>query len=148
MSNPPPNGKVRVISLWQPWASLMACGAKHLETRGWDTKVRGRVYIHASQTKAGIADLRYASVSTIEAMEKALALAMGQWMTELPFGKIISRGDLTETHPGPKALLAWPDQEPFGDFAQGRFAHHYNDLTKIEPIPFRGSQGFFFAKLP
>lgn len=29
------------ISLWQPWATLMAIGAKTIETRSWSTRHRG-----------------------------------------------------------------------------------------------------------
>jgi activating signal cointegrator 1 len=36
------------ITLWQPWASLVACGAKTWETRGWPTKYRGPLRIHAA----------------------------------------------------------------------------------------------------
>ena len=140
--------KIRCISLWQPWASLMACGAKHLETRSWNTKVRGEVHIHASQTKKGIEELRHAPLATIESMEKALGLPMGRWATELPYGAIIARGILYDTAPAAEGLELFPDQEPFGDFGPNRFVHAYETLTPIEPIPRRGSQGFFFTELP
>ena len=42
---------IKAISLWQPWASLIVCGAKEIETRSWSTKVRGTVAIHAAKTK-------------------------------------------------------------------------------------------------
>lgn len=40
---------LRVLSLHNPWACLMACGSKTIETRGWGTKYRGDVAIHASK---------------------------------------------------------------------------------------------------
>lgn len=33
---------MKAISLWQPWASLMAVGAKRYETRSWGTLYRAR----------------------------------------------------------------------------------------------------------
>jgi hypothetical protein len=39
---------MKVISLLQPWASLMAAGAKRIETRSWPTAYRGEVAIAAS----------------------------------------------------------------------------------------------------
>lgn len=42
--------KIKVISLKQPWAQLMVMGAKRIETRSFQTKYRGELYIHASQT--------------------------------------------------------------------------------------------------
>jgi hypothetical protein len=40
---------VKAITLWQPWAQLVALGAKRLETRSWSTKYRGPLAIHAAQ---------------------------------------------------------------------------------------------------
>jgi hypothetical protein len=41
--------RIKCISLWQPWASLVAVGAKRIETRGWATAYRGRLGIHAAK---------------------------------------------------------------------------------------------------
>lgn len=38
------------LSLWQPYATLIAIGAKKIETRSWPTRYRGRLAIHAGQT--------------------------------------------------------------------------------------------------
>ncbi|MEO7716273.1 MAG: hypothetical protein ABIY70_08715 [Capsulimonas sp.] len=46
-SNKP--GYIPAISLWEPWAILMALEEKRNETRGWGTAYRGPVIIHASQ---------------------------------------------------------------------------------------------------
>lgn len=40
---------VRALSLHQPWASLIAVGAKTIETRSWRTEHRGRLLIHAAR---------------------------------------------------------------------------------------------------
>lgn len=40
---------MKALSLWQPWASLWACGAKKYETRSWATKYRGPIAIHAGK---------------------------------------------------------------------------------------------------
>ena len=37
-----------VITLTQPWATLVAIGAKKIETRSWATKYRGPLLIHAA----------------------------------------------------------------------------------------------------
>jgi len=42
---------MKAITLWQPWASLIACGAKKYETRSWYTNYRGKIAIHASKKK-------------------------------------------------------------------------------------------------
>ncbi len=39
---------MKVLTIKQPWASLIMCGAKDIENRTWQTGVRGRFAIHAS----------------------------------------------------------------------------------------------------
>lgn len=41
---------MKVITIKQPWASLIINGYKKYEFRGWSTKVRGIVLIHASKS--------------------------------------------------------------------------------------------------
>lgn len=40
---------MKAITLWQPWASLIAIGAKKYETRSWKTNYRGPIAIHAAK---------------------------------------------------------------------------------------------------
>lgn len=40
---------IKVLSLKEPWATLIASGVKKIETRSWKTTYRGELYIHASQ---------------------------------------------------------------------------------------------------
>src|SRR6266496_247116 len=44
-----PSKPMKAISLWQPWATLMALNFKKVETRIWETKYRGPLAIHAAQ---------------------------------------------------------------------------------------------------
>lgn len=38
---------MKALTLWQPWASLVALGVKRIETRSWSTDYRGPLAIHA-----------------------------------------------------------------------------------------------------
>ena len=40
---------MKALTLHQPWASLIAVGAKKIETRPWSTKYRGPLAIHAGK---------------------------------------------------------------------------------------------------
>ena len=40
---------IKALTLWQPWASLIAWGEKQYETRSWSTEYRGLLAIHASK---------------------------------------------------------------------------------------------------
>ncbi len=39
---------MKALTIWQPWASLIACGVKKYETRSWPTKYRGPIAIHSA----------------------------------------------------------------------------------------------------
>lgn len=47
---------MRVLSVKEPFASLISLGIKKIETRSWKTNYRGEIYIHASLTKNIIKD--------------------------------------------------------------------------------------------
>ncbi len=38
---------MKAISIHQPWASIIALGEKHYETRNWKPQHRGPIIIHA-----------------------------------------------------------------------------------------------------
>ncbi len=40
---------MKTLTLTQPWAQLIAIGAKRIETRSWGTKYRGPIAIHAAK---------------------------------------------------------------------------------------------------
>ena len=134
--------RVRCISLWQPWASLMALNLKTVETRHWNTNVRGKIYIQAAKTRGGIKSLHPLTAIKID---DALGVETEEMFDKLPFGKLICHGELTSCIDSEKALDLYPSQEHFGDFSKGRFGHIYNNLTRIDPIGVKGAQGFFFT---
>ena len=39
---------MKVLSLTEPYATLIKKGVKTIETRSWKTNYRGKLYIHAS----------------------------------------------------------------------------------------------------
>jgi len=45
---------MKAITLYQPWASLLAIGPKKHETRSWKTKHRGWIAIHAAKRFDGL----------------------------------------------------------------------------------------------
>jgi hypothetical protein len=40
---------MKALTILEPWASIIACGAKQIETRSWSTKYRGSIAIHAGK---------------------------------------------------------------------------------------------------
>jgi activating signal cointegrator 1 len=147
-----------VISLLQPWASLVVMGAKKFETRSWNTTFRGELLIHASKGK------HYGGMSCRElcyCAPFAKFIPGGRVFDKLPFGAIIGKVNMVDTIPTDSfhmpavnelrkafiggRLIEWPKQEEmFGDYSPGRFAWILKDPVKFDiPIPASGKQGFW-----
>ncbi len=45
--------KIKALTIWQPYASLIAAGLKQYETRSWSTRYRGLLAIHAAKRWIG-----------------------------------------------------------------------------------------------
>ena len=49
---------MKVLSIKEPFASLIALNIKKIETRSWKTNYRGEIYIHASLSTGKIDEVR------------------------------------------------------------------------------------------
>jgi hypothetical protein len=144
---------MKAISLWQPWASLIATGAKTFETRGWPTTYRGPLAIHAArrdttdiralmhnwQFQGGLAPL----------MGKPVDYETKEWYgvtwEMLPKGAILCIVNVLDciATQGLKNGDYYKERY-FGDYTPGRFAWKL-ELVEVlkKPIETKGSQGFF-----
>lgn len=144
---------MKVISLLQPWATLVVIGAKQIETRSWNTKYRGEILIHASAGK----NKRYRDIMS-DFKQEFFALQLPDYGS-LPFGAVIGKVNLVETAPSnhfvslfgdnPKTgLSAKLDSEKelaFGDFSEGRYGWLLEDAVSFEEhqYPVKGSLGLW-----
>ena len=72
---------MKAISICQPWATLIAIGAKRFATRSWKTDYRGLLAIHAGKTKVPLA----MSLCDRDPFKAALALyGITDPVTQLP----------------------------------------------------------------
>lgn len=143
---------MKAISLWQPWASAVARGAKTIETRSWRTNYRGPLAIHAAKRKVICELIHYGSMW---GWRGALGLRDTGTIFDIPFGAIIAVCELIDcrptgtftvdeldTHRGQGAYV-W-DERMLGNFEPGRFGWILRGARPFpEPIPYRGRQGFF-----
>ena len=56
---------MKVLSLTEPYATLIKIGIKQVETRSWKTNYRGKLYIHASSTKVSKEDRGNAALMSL-----------------------------------------------------------------------------------
>lgn len=144
---------MKVLSLWQPWASAIALGHKRVETRNWATRYRGPLLIHAARTKVGAERIRGNPQLWLSTLQPRIGHSLHKAFHELPFGALVARCFLTDcvsTNDLPKITAAvggarpMGEEMPFGDYGADRFAWLLNNIEPLaEPIRLRGQQGLF-----
>lgn len=151
---------MKAISLWQPWASLMASGAKKIETRSWPTKYRGQLVICSAKkiipegikgSLAGqclrIALQRLEGKRFDEGLVRQLVfdhpmVKIHSW----PYGYALAIGNLIDCIPTEEAVKMKldPYELIFGDYTSGRFAWIFSGMEPVErPFPIIGRQRLF-----
>lgn len=127
---------IRALSLWQPWATLIAIGLKPYETRGWPTVYRGELAIHAAKTKECLHLLDESPFR--EAFNRA-----GLSVARVPLGALVCTCTLANCYAADNV-----EPDPWGDYSPGRFAFHLIEIKPLpKPIPCKGQQGFWTVDL-
>lgn len=127
---------MKAITLWQPWATLIALGEKPYETRSWPTSYRGKIAIHASKKWDGETLADFTSPEVWRVMQRRHVRDI-----DLPLGAIICVGDLTDCIP---TVLVPQNEQRLGNFLPGRFAWKIEHVkVLLNPISIRGQQGLW-----
>lgn len=144
---------MKALSLTQPWATLIAIGAKTWETRSWPTKYRGEIAIHASLNQPKWArDLEHS-----HPLFSAALYPNGRYLYPfLSCGKIIAIAELTDCRrteeffaPGSvgtasRGGVIIPAEEwAFGDFNAFRFAFKLEKVRRVSPMKCKGALGLW-----
>jgi activating signal cointegrator 1 len=109
---------VKALSLWQPWASLVALGVKTLETRSWSTSHRGPLAIHAA---AAVPDHAFGQC------QRHRRWTVGDFTIERDNPRGTARAYLMR---GP---IAWPYRLPLGAIVA--------TCTLVDVVPVVGADG-------
>lgn len=121
---------MKVLSLIEPWATLIKERKKFIETRSWKTSYRGELYIHASSKKINKRDSH-----TIKLLELIPNVSMG-------YGNILCKCKLVDClYMDQKFLdeIKSKEQEFLcGEYSIGRYAWILEDIEPITPIPAKG----------
>ncbi|MBW4514606.1 MAG: ASCH domain-containing protein [Timaviella obliquedivisa GSE-PSE-MK23-08B] len=144
---------MKVLTLWQPWASLVACGTKRIETRRWGTEYRGLVAIHAAkrQVENEVIEAIYTSLQHSTDQQKTLSKKLSE---PLPLGQVVAIANLTDClymidpkdprhtqHRWIDIEAQTPLERAVGNWQHGRYAWIFSDVLKLaHPVDFRGKQ--------
>ncbi|MBH0331049.1 2-oxoglutarate dehydrogenase E1 [Brevibacillus brevis] len=137
---------MKAITIHQPWATLIALGEKRFESRGWPTRYRGPIAIHAAKKVDKELCLQ-------EPFRSVLDLH-GYTVNNLPVGAIVAIADLVGCHKvignnGTESAFLNNSKVVdghellFGHFDFGRYAWEMADVKQIDPVPAKGQQGLW-----
>lgn len=127
---------MKVISLLEPWASLIKEKKKYIETRSWKTNYRGELYIHASKKKLTKKKL-------LEYKEQLNLLVD----TNFKNGYIIAKCKLVDCVLMDEKFINKikknHNEYICGGYSIRRYAWILKDIEEIEPIQTKGQLGIW-----
>lgn len=128
---------LRVLSIKEPYASLLKDNIKHIETRSWKTNYRGEIYIHASK---GI-DNDYLKKDELDKYVNKDDFKCGYIIAKANFVDCIYMDDefLNKIKKDKLEYLC-------GDYRLGRYAWVLEDIKPISPIFAKGHLGIWNYK--
>jgi len=162
---------MKALTLYQPWATLIAIGAKKVETRWWSTKYRGPLAIHAGKLLNFI-NMRHPDC----VLEGEIADRLNQYYNDrnrkgepdykifrfqnyFPLGEIVATCELVDIvcqelkfphgytpiiHSNGKQWVLSPEELAFGCYEPFRMLWLLSNIKKLEvPIPAKGHQGLW-----
>ena len=124
---------IKVLSVKEPFATLIKDGVKIYETRSWRTNYRGEIYIHAS--------LSLSKSERVESANKYLK-------SEIKPGFILCKCELVDCIPMTDEFIKYINKETseydYGLYSEGRYAWKLKVLEVLdEPIPAKGKLGIW-----
>jgi hypothetical protein len=140
----------KAISVWQPYATLIASGAKKFETRTWapgSLHMGEPVLIHASK--------RWAEAERDQCYDQEFYMALlraklrGLWDFDAPpLGCIVAVATFNSAWRSEELLPKISAQERhFGAYGPGYWGWHFPEVKPIKPVPYRGRQGLFSVSI-
>ena len=152
---------MKAITIWQPWASLIALGEKKIETRSWSTKYRGTLAIHAAASMPKSIKVLLPTFADMLGITKY----NGSWLYYLEhsvgsFGKVVATCELIDCFPivkndklnntayadaGESQYIITGKEYQFGYYTEGRYAWILKDIKPLaKPVPAKGMQRLWY----
>lgn len=142
----------KCLTLYQPHATLVAIGAKKVETRPNRTSHRGILAIHAGLSEAWL------SMADHDPFKSALRRAGYNNAGDLPKGRIVGLCEVVDCFqfgpsikskkhivtPAGLDIMMTDEELAFGDYRAGRFGYVLDNANELDvPILAKGQQGMW-----
>ena len=127
---------MKVLTIKEPYATLIKRKIKYFETRSWKTNYRGELYIQAGCSKID-KDLKQHS----ELLELYKDI-------KLNYGNIICKCNLIDCVYMTEEFINQEKENNYnnfiaGDYKEGRYAWILDSIEEVEPIPVKGQLGIW-----
>lgn len=127
---------MKVLTIKEPFASLIKNKVKYIETRSWKTNYRGELYIQASVAKIS---------KEIRERKELMKLFNEE---ELLYGNIICKCNLVDCVYMTEDFIEAEKKKDYNNFIAGhykvgRYAWVLEDVEIIKPIPVKGQLGIW-----
>lgn len=143
---------MKVLSLTQPWASLLAFDEKRWETRSWSTQHRGPLAIAASKGFPRACQMlcgrgAFAAVFRRHGIDTFAQLPLGKILCVVDVLAVVSTNDIDRIDP--KAIRehtppASALEDAFGDYGPNRYVWMTRNVRRLTtPIPAIGRLGLW-----
>lgn len=127
---------MKVLSIKEPFASLISNSIKKIETRSWKTNYRGEIYIHASLKKFDIKSERDKILNDLLPVNY-----------KYKYGNIICKANLIDCIYMDEVFIKNIKENNTeylcGHYEIGRYAWVLDDIKIIEEIPAKGKLGIW-----
>ena len=124
-----------VITLWQPWATLLVKGVKIHETRSWYTSHRGKILIHAAKRKINWCEIQ---LNLLEEIYPDIT----EW--DYPLGAIVGEAELVDCRQCRAVRVPVSESDRLtGNWSDGRFAWEMRNVKPLLIPDVKGKQGLW-----
>lgn len=132
---------MHALTVWQPWASLIACGAKQIETRSWPAPEAlwgERIAIHAAKRQWSLDDLPegltscsftgFAVAYLVDTLPRGMIIGTARLAFCAQVEAVVNGTSLARTSP---TSLAYINDDGLGDYRAGRWLWFFEDIVQL-----------------
>ncbi|MEP6754446.1 MAG: hypothetical protein ABJA67_03010 [Chthonomonadales bacterium] len=135
---------MKAITIYNPWAMLIALSYKQYETRAWWANYRGKIAIHAGLSKeflpspAGVEEF-----ASLLGIDESVAGKIIKLNAET-LGHVVAVAELVDCVRSEKLRSEISDREHhLGDYSDKRYGWKLINIVPIKPVKVRGQQGLW-----
>jgi activating signal cointegrator 1 len=138
---------MKAITLTQPWATLVAIGAKRYETRSWNTVYTGPIAIHAAKGLSSVGGKR--GLHDLCRTEPFRSVITEEMIHLMPLGRIVAVANIvgcfrSSTVDADLPIEPAEHERDFGDWHAGRYVYALDNVVELtHPRVARGQLGLW-----